>query len=256
MKLKLLITALGLLIMNGCNSGSSPVSESVGDVPVENVPEAKVVSGWYMRTVATATSNDGTEYTHDTAGIMGELKESQDGKDRHDIEAFGAPILSVVFTQEAWEEENGDYFSDYRQFREDGTRQVWTFQVKNSGSIDLRNAALQLRLEDPYTVYEVAEETRTTYKEELSEDKSKKNDIILVDVDMQKEYSYAELETVQLSMEGKKKRTFRWVLGGATTAEDYEPLFAPVAASKLAKTINESSSLEATGDKFGLPPQL
>jgi hypothetical protein len=269
MKLKLFITALGLLLVNGCNSGGSAVSGGDTSIVKEldsdtldvdnpdiEEPVAKVIAGWYMRTVAKATLNDGTEYIHNTAGIMGELKESLDGKDKHDIEAFGTPVLSVVFTQKAWAEENGDYFSDYRQFTEDGTRQVWTFQVKNRGSVNLRSAALQLTLEDPYTVYEVQDENRTKYKEELAEDKSRKNNIILVDVDMQKEYSYAELETAELNMEGNVTRTFRWVLGGETTTEDYAPLATPLAASKLAKTINTTSRLKASGDKFGLPPQL
>lgn len=281
MKLKIFITAFVLLFINGCNSDSSPVSG--GDIPIAEVsdsdtlevdneerdnsdldnpeldnpdtdePAVKVLVGWYMRTVAKATLSDSTEYIHKTAGIMGELKESLEGKDRHDIEAFGTPALSVVFLQE----EGGDYFSDYRQFTADETRQIWTFQVKNRDTVDLTHAALQLTLEDSYTVYEVEEDGRTTYKEELQKDQSKKNNIILVDVDMQKEYSYEELEKVQLSMEGNVTRTFRWVLRGATTVDDYEPISAPLVAAQLTKTLSNSiKSAQAYDDKFGLPPQL
>ena len=249
MKLKLLIVALVLLLISGCNSSDAPDTEE----PITKEPVAQK-AGWYMRTVVKATNN-GKVYVHKTAGVMGELKESKDGKDRHDISAFGAPVLSVVFVQTEWGEDSGDYFSDYRTYTGNENRQVWTIQVKNNtDKANLTHAALELTLDGPYTVYEEEQEGRTKYKEVLSKDTSKKDNIILVDVDNHKEYSYNELQNAQLSMDGLKTRTFRWVLG-TTLEEDYEPLDVPSQSAQKVKNI-ETRTLKDPNDKFGIPPQF
>ena len=91
-------------------------------------------AGWYMRTRVSVTTQDGTVYSHNSAGVFGKLKQSKGKKDRHDIPSFGASALQVVFPHYNWgEEESGDYWSDYRKYKKDraGKRVVYTFQVKN-----------------------------------------------------------------------------------------------------------------------------
>jgi len=264
MKLKLFIFMVVLLFIHGCNSGSSPVSEGensiteVSDGSDEEEPLRKIVAGWYMRTVAKATLSDGTEYIHKTAGVMGEFKESQDGKDRHDIYASGNPVLSVLFIQNDWEEEdNGNYFSDYRAYSENDQRQVWTIQVKNNTSaVDLTNAPIKLTLDGPYSILEEDDEGRIKYNEVLSSDQSKKQMMVLVDVDYQREYTYEELQSEELSMNGLATRTFRWVLG-VVEQSDYEPLrvVKPLAVNVSLKSAKEINTLDPD-DKFGLPPSF
>lgn len=267
MKFKLCMAALALLLINGCDSSSTSASGSTEDALVKeevgsdnpniDEPATKVVVGWYMRTVVKATASDGTEYIHKTAGVMGEFKESQDGKDRHDIDAYGAPALSVLFIQNEWGEDNGNYFSDYRAYSSNDNRQVWTIQVKNNtGAANLTNAPLTLTLEGAYSIYEEDDEGRIKYKEELLIDQSKKQMMVLVDVDHQREYTYEELQSAELDMDGLEIRTFRWVLG-TVEPSDYEPLSVSGAekVSISAKSAKASVALDPD-DKFGRPPSF
>lgn len=240
---------IGLMLV-GCGSGTNDVQSAESE---------KVAAGWYMRTVAEANASNGTVYIHNTAGIMGEFEESLDDKDKHDIKAFGTATLSVVFPQGEWEEDSGDYFSDYRQFPGNEERLVWTFQVKNQNSaVDLSKAPLKLSLAGPYDIFSTEENGHVTYEELLSKDTSKKTSIILIDVDNQTEYSYADLQTANLNMDGLKTRTFRWVLG-AVDPSDYDEVNTPSAkVSSFSSSIQsaEKSVASDPNDKFGLPPSL
>lgn len=243
----IIIIGFSTLLFMGCDSSTQNSTESV-----QSASQA-----WYMKTVAKATADDATEYVHNTAGIFGELKESQDTKDRHDIAGFGTAILQVVFPHTEWEEDNGDYFSDYRALTDEESKKVWTFQVKNQRDVDLADAPLQLLLYGPYDVTPTEENGHVTYEEALSKDTSKKTSITLIDVDNQVEYSYEELKTLQLNMDGLHTRTFKWVLG-TVTQEDYAPLTTVAAKSMLLKSTAEMfkmSSETASNSKFGLPPQ-
>jgi len=247
MKTRLFLSALlAVVLMNGCGGGSNGEGT---DPQTTQTP-----SGWYMRTEAKAITANGTEYIHKSAGVMGELEDSQEGKDRHDIAAFGAPALSVVFTQTTWGEKNGAYFSDYRYYTGNEERQVWTIQVKNNTrAADLTQAVLQLTVTGPYAVYKVDDNGSKVIKEVLMKDDQKKNNLILVDVDNQKEYSYEALQNTELRMDGLAVRTFRWVLNGSTTDSDYEPL-ETVEETKQLSTL--SSQPQEKHGKFGLPPQF
>ena len=260
----IIIIGFTALLLQGCNSNTgnsiadNPVTENpVAEVPATEDTVSKTSQAWYMKTVVKATADDNTEYVHNTAGIFGELKESEDGKDRHDIAGFGSAILQVVFPQTEWEANNGDYFSDYHALSAEDSKRVWTFQVKNQRDVDLKDAPLQLLLCGPYDVTSIEENGRVTYEEALSKDTSKKTSITLIDVDNQMAYSYEELKTLQLNMDGLHTRTFRWVIGTAEQA-DYAPLTTPLAAKSMslkstAKTFKMSSET-ASNSKFGLPP--
>ena len=278
MRTKLFISILFvLLLLSGCQSGGSstgadnptqpPVSETPGDNPGDenpgednpgnenptNPPVVKEADGWYMRTTAKVVTADNKVYTHKSAGVFGALEESSDEKDQHDIKAFGQAALYVVFPQEDWNDDNGDYFSDYRHYTKGSMeRQVWTFQVKNETTDpDLSNASLTLALEGPYKVYKKKE--GVGYDEEKDTQSPLTQAIHLVDVDNDKEYTYAELQNLQLSMEGKKVRTFRWVLG-TVYPEDYEDLAVKVTTNSLKVQSEEPEREPET--KFGFPPAI
>ena len=163
--------------------------------------------------------------------------------------------MQVVFTPE-WDEDGETYFSDYRAYGSE-EKQVWTFQVKNQVTenpvdpIDLSNAELNLHLDGMYNVYDGVDKPFT---ERLAVDNSKKEALILVDVDDQRSYSYEELQTARLTMEGLHTRTFRWVLG-TVEEKDYEPLASAQRAASRTDEAFKSASSHSSRGTFGLPPQ-
>ena len=171
-------------------------------------------AGWYMRTKVYATGPDDKAYSHTTAGIFGKLVQSKWKKDLHDIPAFGAVTFQVVFPHLNWEEDSGDYYSNYYKYKKsaEGKRAVWTFQIKNQGTVDLSNAAIRIELEGAQNVDYVKKDKRVIYIE-TTLDPAKKDNFTLVDVDNRKTYSVDELENTDLTMDGKHSRTFRWVRG-------------------------------------------
>ena len=262
MKKNIFTLSLAALLLGGCGSESSTSDQSVDEILIERTNEEindestttsvtkKIVAGWYMRTIVKAINSDGTEYIHKSAGVFGELDASSDEADIHDIASFMDGILQVVFIPE-WDVNGQTYFSDYRSYA-DGQKQVWTFQVKNPRSVDLSNANLSLSVEGVYDVYKID----TRYEEQLSSDSSKKTSLTLIDVDNQKEYSYQEIDTADLTMDGMHTRTFRWVLGNVD-AEDYEPVRSsiPLSSKFVSSTASEKVIQNSDSqDTFGFPP--
>ena len=185
-------------------------------------------AGWYMRTRVSATAEDGTVYEHNSAGVFGRLKQSKWKKDRHDIPAFGAAALQVVFPHYNWgEEDSGDYWSDYRKYkkRRAHKRAVWTFQIKNQKTVDLSDADIRIKLDDARKIKYIKENGSIHYIETGTNTK-KKNRFTLVDVDNHQTYSVDELEYANLSMDGKHTRTFRWVKG-RVKKRDFRPVVVP-----------------------------
>lgn len=257
MKFNIFIITI-LLLINGCSDTES--TENVDDVLIEvSAPVEKKVSNWYMKTVVDTTLSDGTSYSYKKGGVFGELEESSDGKDRYDVLSYGTRALHIVFPRTEWEEDNGDYVSDYHGIKNEAEKRVWTFQVKNQSSdIDLSNAPLKIALDGPYDVEFKNEKGYISFNERPSKDMSKKTSITLVDVDNQTAYSYAELTTANLSMDGLKTRTFKWVLGSVDPS-DYEAVAAPDLNVNTASLLRKSAAATATfdpDDKFGLPPSF
>ena len=287
MKFNVFIAIVIMLLINGCDSSSmenaddvsmdtpqeiidnvsmdapqeivEDVSEPVGYMPEEVLTVEEKVSNWYMKTIVDTTLLDGANYRYQKGGVFGELDKSSDGKDQYDVLSYGTGVVQVVFPQTEWEEMSGDYVSDYHAIQKEGEKRVWTFQIKNQSSeIDLSNAPIKISLEGPYDVDFANVNGYVRFKEKLSEDVSKKTSIMLVDVDMQTAYSYAQLQTANLNMGGLKTRTFRWVLG-TVDLSDYEAVISPesktVNDSALSR-INKIGALADPNDKFGLPPSF
>lgn len=252
---QILLFSMSLFLLIGCGSGSNSDT---------NTAQSNL-QAWYMRTIAEATAPDGTIYKHKTAGIFGELAESQDGKDTNDIAALGASTLQVVFPQSNWDEYSGDYFSDYRALAKEDTKQVWTFQVKNYNTelhVNLANAPLKITLEGPYDVKRIVKNGYFSYDEKLSKDTSRKTSITLIDIDNQKSYSYDELASTELNMDGLNVRTFKWVLGPVNN-EDFNTskisnatVNTKITGFNTEPTLSRNLSNSTSNSKFGYPPTL
>lgn len=242
------VTTLSLFL-TGC--GSSTDNSSVQTT----VPEAKV-GGWYGKTMISATADDGKVYTHGTAGIFGELIESNDAKDKHDIKSYGPSTLQIVFPQTEWDEDNGYYFSDYHHFDQNSEeKSVWTFQIRNDVTTpDLKSATITIKLDGIYDVNYKEENGNIVYEESGQQNTNIYQNITLVDVDNKTSYSVEELSEANLNMDGLTVRTFRWVLGTAD-ASDYEAVSVAQSSKVAPVPISLDEALLDKAGKFGLPPQ-
>lgn len=246
------LAVAAVLSITGCSNSDGNSTSEVTALQYQ-------AAGWYMKTAVSATASDGKVWNHTTAGVFGELLQSDDAKDQHDIPGYGAAILQIVFPQTEWGDDNGDYFTNYQNYDENNNaKRVWTFQIKNQQWPDLSNAPITIKLDGTYDVSYLEENGRISYKEKKATDSTKLDAITLVDVDNDATYSYTELQTANLNMDDLHTRTFRWVLG-TVEDEDYAPL--PVARLSRSSAFNNSASNEdleeapLTISKFGLPPQ-
>lgn len=248
------IYALGLLTGCGGSSDGSTVTETA-----TGTAAGYKTAGWYGKTQISATAPDDTVYTHNTAGIFGELLESTEAKDSNDIPGYGTALLQVVFPQTTWSEDNGDYFSNYQSFIEgESPKRVWTFQIKNQKTVDLKDASIKITLDGIYDVTYLEENGHIKYKESTALNPERTNILTLVDVDNHTSYTPAELKTADLRMDGLHVRTFRWVKGDVEES-DYAPLTVPAPAQLAKISVQETQSLfketsETTATGFGQPP--
>ena len=96
---------------------------------------------WYVRLIV-----ESGDYIDD-GNVLGQLPESQNGKDRHDLAEFppfGSKYLTAVFLHDDWEGDAWAYASDFRA----STRKPageWEFAVFSSGDV----AEIILRFEGP-----------------------------------------------------------------------------------------------------------
>jgi len=209
---------------NGDNSDDKSDDKSDEDKTPAIVMEK---AGWYLRTVVSATTQDGKVYTHKTAGVFGVLAESEDKKDRHDLSAYGegGTILQVLFTPTDWGDDNRNYFSNYKKYDENAPykRNTWKFKVRNARSVNLADADLKIELNGPYDIRSTDTKGYTQYEETLSKDMTGLLEkLTLIDLDDNRTYSYDELKNANLGMDGTHTRTFRWVVG-TVQSEDYNP---------------------------------
>ena len=249
--------AILALLTSGC--GKDENSETATETPTNPIEPPAVVdpyktAGWYGRTEVTATAPDGTIYAHKSAGVFGELLQSSNGEDQHDIPGYGAALLQVIFVPDFSTDTEAGYFSDYRKYDESHSRQSWTFLVKNQKDVDLSNAPITISLPAIYDVRYKDDNGSITYKESSESNVSLLNQLTLVDVDNERTYSVSDLETASLNMDGKHTRTFRWVLG-TVDQDDYTPLSAPQrAGGRENRPEFKVAPTRQSGGKFGLPP--
>lgn len=245
------LTTIALLSL-GC--GVEDTASSGIDTTTLTTPSPQL-AGWYASIEVRVTANDGSVYEHTTAGIFGELVESSDTLDKHDIAAYGPAILQVVFLQDGRDNTIG-YFSDYQHFDENRTtKKVWTFQVRNDKDVDLSGAPISLSLQGVYEVFYASNSDIVSYEVSDAIDTDKVRQLNLIDVDNQIKYTVEELSSANLTMDNLHVRTFRWVLG-LVDANDYTLL----SSSARAQTFNKMSlstfePITNPSGTFGLPPQ-
>ena len=258
------VTALALLVMSGCdandvkNNLENPKVDNPGtdgDVVVQPKPvNSYKRAGWYGKTKVSLDHN-GKIYTHETAGVFGELVQSSEGQDQHDIPVFGTGTFQIVFPHDDWADANGDYFSNYKAY--DDAKKSWTFQLKAAG---VSNDPITINLDELHDVKYKEENGRVVYKESSENNQSRRAELTLVDVDNSTAYTLEELQTTDLKMDNKKTRTFKWVVG-PVDASDYEAAIitsqsSARSASRVAPQTFDEATTKTTqgGGKFGLPP--
>ena len=260
------IVVIGLLTV-GCSEEDSAEPSSVIDpdfikpiaVATDPVDYGTVVAeyspaGWYAKTVVSATTLEGDVYTHKSAGVFGELLQSSDAQDSHDIPGYGPSLFQVILIPEFSTETTTGYYSEYKNYDDPEGKKVWTFQLKNQNTVDLSNASITIALEGVFDVDYKEKSGHVLYKESMSVNEALKSRLTLIDIDHQASYTLSELETADLGMDGEHTRTFRWVFGTVETA-DFEPLNAPQrAAGRNSTSEFEIVPKETGGGKFGFPP--
>ncbi len=259
------ISVIGLVVLStGCSedetkeaTGKQPPSEIPITQPPVATPDPYHAAGWYARTKVYATAPDGTVYSHTTAGIFGQLVQSSDEQDPHDIAGYGPAIFQIIFIPEFSTDTTVGFFSEYKNYDENSSeKKIWTFMIKNQNTIDLSNAPISISVEGTFNVKYRDDQGEVEYKETLNNDANSTTDLHLVDVDNATDYTVTQLLTANLSMQGLHTRTFRWVLGDVIST-DYEPLSSAQFSSGRNGSVSDfqKSSARNSGGKFGLPPQ-
>lgn len=224
-------------------------------------------AGWYGRTTVSATAKDGTVYSHTTAGVFGELKQSIDGKDKHDIPGFTAAILQILFIPNFPGDIETGYFSNYKHFAgAPADKQSWYFEVKIAKmevtvgkEVDLTGQPFTLSLAQLKRVEYTNVEGRIRYREVPMGDDTLKTRLHLLDLDNDcTEHGPDDLAATPFVMEdangtGVHTRRFRWVLG----TPDGSDCAAPATRSRSLRSIAPADDFKPApkrGGKFGLPP--
>ncbi len=265
MKFFVSIVVISLLII-GCSEQDtveSPLdlidikSITIAEDPVvyEAVAPEYSTAGWYAKTVVSATTSEGTVYTHKSAGVFGELLQSSDAKDSHDIPGYAPSIFQILLISEFLTETTTGYYSEYKNYDDPESKKRWTFQLKNQNSVDLSNASITIALEGVFDVDYKEENGHVIYKESSSVNEALKRRLTLIDVDHRASYTLSELKTADLGMDGQHTRTFRWIFG-TVESSDYNPLNVSqrAAGRNSASDFELVTKKETGGGKFGYPP--
>jgi len=248
----------------GGNNGGEDIpnpGDGDWDIPVDY----SNAGGWYARTIVSATASDGKVYSHSTAGVFGTLIDSADTLDQHDIASYGPSTLQVIFPQADKEgaDSNG-YLSEYQSFsKEDTDKRTWEFQIKNQNYPDLSSAPIHISLKGVYDLTYKKVDGKISYEESTNENSAKAKQLTLLDVDNNASYYIKDLETANLTMDGKHTRTFKWVLGtveasdytASASTEDDEASIQAFASKSKSADLSAASFSAKSGGKFGLPPQ-
>lgn len=139
---------------------SSAASSATTSLAVESASAISTASQFDNKTVANEVADDGSWAVRiivesgdfkDSGNVLGQLPDSLDGQDKHDLEElapFGGSYLTVIFPHEEWaadgDAEVWGYTSDFHASSRK-PRGEWTFAVMSS--IDV--SEVSLRLEGP-----------------------------------------------------------------------------------------------------------
>lgn len=173
----------------------------------------KAESEWYVTLMV--HSEDGLKDKHN---VLGQMKESSDGFDRHDLvelRPFASPYLALNFFHPEWDKADAHFASDYHDLKY-SNQDKWTFQVESD---DLQRKMTlswkQLTLINP----------KKTAKASQKMVEKLMNEMWLIDLKTQKVIKAYEEDTAQnyqFSMEEEEVRSFMWILGKEPSVQDIE----------------------------------
>ena len=119
------IVSLRIPAGGNCGAPAETLSESVA---LRKGKKKKERADWFVRLIAESGS------LSDEHNVLGQLADSVEGLDSHDLPelaAFSAPYLSIVFPQDDWGSESGDYTSDFHSLNKKA-KDSWYFEVASS----------------------------------------------------------------------------------------------------------------------------
>ena len=109
--------------IGGPATGGPGIGRPATGGPIEATPE-----GWFVRLIAEAGN------LRDAGNVLGQLPDSVNGYDLHDLKElapFASPYLTIVFPHPDWDEQAGDYTSDFHALQRRPNDQ-WSFEVMAS----------------------------------------------------------------------------------------------------------------------------
>ncbi len=108
-----------------CGAPAETLSESVA---LRKKKKNKRKTDWFVRLIA---ESGGLRDEHNVLGQLGDSVKGLDSHDLPELSAFSAPYLSIVFPQDDWGSESGDYTSDFHGLKK-RAKDSWYFEVASS----------------------------------------------------------------------------------------------------------------------------
>ena len=158
---------------------------------------------WYVRLIASAPA----ESLQDRSNILGQLSDSIEGCDSHDLQEmshFGTSYLTIVFENDAWNECLGDHTSDFRSTLP-SKQTIWDFVVKS----DDPKRSITLKAEMPILV---DNSNKATEQERLISSLSK--EMWLKEISNGRYYEAyidGKAQSYEFTMDGKTLKSFQWI---------------------------------------------
>ena len=92
---------------------------------------------WFVRLIAEVPA----QQLNDQGNVLGWLRISSDGKDKHDLQElppFGPSYLTIVFPHTDWGDNSGNYASDFHRRKPWRLGDEWTFVVKSDAAREVK----------------------------------------------------------------------------------------------------------------------
>lgn len=215
---------------------------------------------WYLsNTVSAYDANTEQTHTADNSAVLGKLKESKAGYDKHDIRPFASLVnakIAVLFIQDGWGERSGEYHSDYRglQRRRDRSAQSDNWVITVVSTVPGAEVTLSWKTAGLTSSNEGG---LIRYKEKALSGKVLKK-LHLIDLETLDEVEVVsdegQLNSYTFTMNtDKTSRQFRWVYG-KVKAEYFNNARGVKQYIAKKKMERQRQARKIPSDKFGLPP--
>lgn len=204
---------------------------------------------WYLRLTAEMPSRG----MKDSGNVLGQLNDSADGKDGHDLQElvpFGDNYLTIVFPHDDWAGDVSDFTSDFHAAGAAG-EDSWTFEVRTSdtaGEVTLYWMGLYLLENTPALDSDAREVVKSLSGRMWLEDVRTGTVIRAVKDGARQRYTF--------TMDGSNVRTFRWGMdayGALPRATVTASGFQPDSAAATATPNGAKESRDGLQGVPGLP---